>query len=209
MDAASLIGTDSFENGKVVFREGPVYRCALNGGFGILDEINMAKNEALAVLHSVLDFRRVIDVPGYDRIVLKDETRFIATMNYNYAGTRELNEALSSRFVVIQMPPITQEDLQRLLKKQFPDMLDKYVKQFALLFLDFQKKCENTELSTKALDLRGMLDAIDLMHKGLSVKEALDLGITNKTFDIYEKQLIHDVINAKISSKRLPSEIFQ
>ena len=209
MDAASLIGTDSFENGKVVFREGPVYRCALNGGFGILDEINMAKNEALAVLHSVLDFRRVIDVPGYDRIVLKDETRFIATINYNYAGTRELNEALSSRFVVIQMPPITQEDLQRLLKKQFPDMLDKYVKQFALLFLDFQKKCENTELSTKALDLRGMLDAIDLMHKGLSVKEALDLGITNKTFDIYEKQLIHDVINAKISSKRLPSEIFQ
>ena len=107
------------------------------------------------------------------------------------------------------MPPITQEDLQRLLKKQFPDMLDKYVKQFALLFLDFQKKCENTELSTKALDLRGMLDAIDLMHKGLSVKEALDLGITNKTFDIYEKQLIHDVINARISSKRLPSEIFQ
>ena len=209
MDAASLIGTDSFENGKVVFREGPVYRCALNGGFGILDEINMAKNEALAVLHSVLDFRRVIDVPGYDRIVLKDETRFIATMNYNYAGTRELNEALSSRFVVIQMPPITQEDLQRLLKKQFPDMLDKYVKQFALLFLDFQKKCENTELSTKALDLRGMLDAIDLMNKGLSVKEALDLGITNKTFDIYEKQLIHDVINARISSKLLPSEIFQ
>ena len=209
MDAASLIGTDSFENGKVVFREGPVYRCALNGGFGILDEINMAKNEALAVLHSVLDFRRVIDVPGYDRIVLKDETRFIATMNYNYAGTRELNEALSSRFVVIQMPPITQEDLQRLLKKQFPDMLDKYVKQFALLFLDFQKKCENTELSTKALDLRGMLDAIDLMHKGLSVKEALDLCITNKTFDIYEKQLIHDVINARISSKLLPSEIFQ
>ena len=209
MDAASLIGTDSFENGKVVFREGPVYRCALNGGFGILDEINMAKNEALAVLHSVLDFRRVIDVPGYDRIVLKDETRFIATMNYNYAGTREMNEALSSRFVVIQMPSITQEDLQRLLKKQFPDMIDKYVKQFALLFLDFQKKCENTELSTKALDLRGMLDAIDLMHKGLSVKEALDLGITNKTFDIYEKQLIHDVINARISSKLLPSEIFQ
>ena len=138
MDAASLIGTDSFENGKVVFREGPVYRCALNGGFGILDEINMAKNEALAVLHYVLDFRRVIDVPGYDRIVLKDETRFIATMNYNYVGTREMNEALSSRFVVIQMPPITQEDLQRLLKKQFPDMIDKYVKQFALLFLDFQ-----------------------------------------------------------------------
>ena len=65
MDASSLIGTDTFRNGKVEFRPGPVYSCACSGGFGIFDEINMARNEALAVLHSALDFRRVIDVPGY------------------------------------------------------------------------------------------------------------------------------------------------
>ena len=68
MDAASLIGMDTFENGQVTFRPGPVYLCAQHGGFGILDEINMAKNEALAVLHATLDFRRAIDVPGYDRV---------------------------------------------------------------------------------------------------------------------------------------------
>lgn len=82
----------------------------------------MARNEALAVLHSALDFRRVIDVPGYERIPLAESTRFIATMNYNYAGTRELNEALASRFVVIQMPAASQADLQRILSDQFPDM---------------------------------------------------------------------------------------
>ena len=60
MDAASLIGMDTFAGGQVVFRPGPVYRCAQCGGFGVLDEINMAKNEALAVLHAVLDFRRAI-----------------------------------------------------------------------------------------------------------------------------------------------------
>ena len=54
MDAASLIGMDTFEGGQVKFRPGPVYRCAQSGGFGVLDEINMAKNEALAVLHAVL-----------------------------------------------------------------------------------------------------------------------------------------------------------
>ena len=58
MDAASLIGMDTFVGGQVTFRPGPVYLCAKNGGFGILDEINMAKNEALAVLHATLDFRR-------------------------------------------------------------------------------------------------------------------------------------------------------
>lgn len=106
MDAASLIGMDTFEGGEVRFRPGPVYLCAKHGGFGVLDEINMAKNEALAVLHATLDFRRAIDVPGYERVEVDPAARFIGTMNYGYAGTRELNEALTSRFVVIQMPSI-------------------------------------------------------------------------------------------------------
>ena len=104
-DAASLIGTDTFKNGEVSFRPGPITQCATLGGFGVLDEINMAKNESLAVLHATLDFRRVIDVPGYDRIAMDPAARFIATMNYGYAGTRELNEALVSRFVVIEIRP--------------------------------------------------------------------------------------------------------
>ena len=84
--------------------------------------------------------------PGYDRIPLAEETRFIATMNYGYAGTRELNEALTSRFAVVQMPTITQDNLEKLLRAQFPDLTAKYVHQFALLFLDLQKKlrqCRN------------------------------------------------------------------
>ena len=81
MDAASLIGMDTFVGGEVTFRPGPVYLCAKNGGFGILDEINMAKNEALAVLHATLDFRRAIDVPGYDRVEVDEAARFIGTMN--------------------------------------------------------------------------------------------------------------------------------
>ena len=208
-DAASLMGTDNFQDGAVTFRPGPVYECGAQGGFGVLDEINMARNEALAVLHSVLDFRRVIDVPGYERISVAEDTRFIATMNYNYAGTRELNEALASRFVVIQMPPLIQDDLQRLLKDQFPDLTAKYNKQFALLFLDLQKKCENGELTEKALDLRGTLDAISLMQKGIPVRDALDLGITNKIFDSYEQGLIRDVIAARLPAKLRPSEVFE
>ena len=154
MDAASLIGMDTFEGGQVKFRPGPVYRCAQSGGFGVLDEINMAKNEALAVLHAVLDFRRAIDVPGYERIPLAEETRFIATMNYGYAGTRELNEALVSRFAVIDMPPISAENLKKLLKREYPTLRDEWAEQFSGLFEDIRKKCDSAEISTKALDLR-------------------------------------------------------
>ena len=58
------------------------------------------------------------------------------------------------------MPTITQDNLEKLLRAQFPDLTAKYVHQFALLFLDLQKKCDSAEISTKALDLRGMLDAL-------------------------------------------------
>ena len=201
MDAASLIGMDTFVDGAVTFRPGPVYRCAQCGGFGVLDEINMAKNEALAVLHAVLDFRRAIDVPGYERIPLAEETRFIATMNYGYAGTRELNEALASRFVVVDMPAITTEGLVKLLKREFPALRDDYAQQFAGLFQDIQKKCDGGELSTKPLDLRGLLDALRLIRRGVRAGMALDMGITNKAFDSYEQDLIRDVIAGRIPAK--------
>lgn len=209
VDAAGLIGMDTFEDGQVRFRPGPVYQCAKFGGFGILDEINMAKNEALAVLHSALDFRRVIDVPGYDRIPMDDATRFIATMNYGYAGTRELNEALASRFVVIQMPTITQENLEKLLATHFPGLKKKYRSQFAQMFFELQKKCESAEISTKALDLRGLMDALDLMRTGIPAGAALDMGITNKAFDSYEQSLIRDVTALRISPKLTRRELFE
>lgn len=208
VDAASLIGADTLKDGKVVFREGPICQCARLGGFGVLDEVNMAKNEALAVLHATLDFRRVIDVPGYERIELDPATRFIGTMNYGYAGTRELNEALTSRFAVIQMPAIDGDGLDRLLGEEFPSLEKKYRGQFVQLFLDLQKKCESAEISSKALDLRGMLDALRLIRRGIGAGTALDMGITNKAFDSYEQGLIRDVIAARIPSKLDRSRLF-
>lgn len=208
-DAASLIGADTFKDGKVSFRQGPIYKCAARGGFGILDEINMAKNESLAVLHATLDFRRIIDVPGYDRIELSPCTRFIATMNYGYAGTRELNEALASRFMVINMPIIAEDNLVKLLRSQFPALKDDFARQLAGLFEDIRKKCDSSEISTKALDLRGLMSAVSLVQNGLSMGQALELGIINKSFDDFERQLVADIIAAKISRKLTAADIFE
>ena len=198
VDAAALIGADTLQDGQVAFREGPVCQCARLGGFGVLDEVNMAKNEALAVLHATLDFRRVIDVPGYRRIPLDPAARFIGTMNYGYAGTRELNEALVSRFVVLDMPVISQENLQKLLRQGFPELKTTWVEQFAALFQDLRLKCDSGEISTKALDLRGLLSALHLMEKGISSGQALELGIINKAFDPFERQLVADAVWSRV-----------
>ena len=208
-DAASLIGTDTFKNGEVSLRHGPIYKCAEEGGFGVLDEINMAKNESLSVLHATLDFRRIIDVPGYDRIALSPATRFIATMNYGYAGTREVNEALASRFMVINMPIISAENLRKLLLTANPMLKDEYADQLVELFQEIRKKCDSSEISTKALDLRGLMASVKLVEQGLTLSQALEMGIVNKTFDDFERQLVSDILAARIADNIGKEHIFK
>lgn len=203
-----LIGTDTFRNNEVQLRRGSISRCAQYGGFGILDEINMAKNDAISVLHAALDYRRSIDVPGYEKIDLHPATRFIGTMNYGYAGTRELNEALVSRFLVIDMPAHTEETLTYVLEQMFPEMKNKARRQLVGLFLDLQLKAENGEISTKCLDLRGLAAAVRTMKRGLSPYLALRMGIVNKSFDIFEKEIIQDVVSTRIPDNWTSDDIF-
>ena len=198
-DSSTLIGTDTFTGGEVRLRRGPVAQAAEEGGFCILDEINMAKNEAMAVMHSVLDYRRLIDVPGYQPIPMHPATRFIATMNYGYAGTRELNEALVSRFVVIRMPTLEEGQLRRLLLADAPGASEEDVKRCVGLFLDLNEKAVNGEISTRPVDMRGMVAALRMMDDGMAAKDAIALGITNKCFDEYEHQLVQDVVMTRFA----------
>ena len=207
-DSTYMIGTDTFKDGEVRFRPGPVYICAEEGGFCILDEINMARNEALAVLHSILDFRRTVHIPGYRDFTVNPASRFIATMNYGYAGTRELNEALASRFVIIRMPEISEDNLKRLIAGEFPQLKRRYVEDFSGLFKDISKKSLSGEITSASVDLRGLLDAIRLITAGLPVYSALDMGITNKTFDQYEQTLIRDIISSRISASATREAMF-
>lgn len=200
MDAAMMLGSDTFRDGQVQFRPGPFYECASQGGFCILDEINMARNEALAALHSMLDFRRILDIPGYGRLKMHPATRFIATMNYGYAGTRELNEALASRFAVIALPPANEHMLANLLEKQYGHLSDKIRSSVIALFMDLQLKYQQGEISSKAVDLRGLLGALGIYQQGLGLRSALQMGLVNKVFNEDERQIIQDLLDLRIGN---------
>ena len=207
-DSSSLIGTDTFRNNEVQLRKGSVYRCAEEGGFGVFDEINMAKNDAASVLHATLDYRRMIDVPGYERIELHPAARFIGTMNYGYAGTRELNEALVSRFLVIDMPELSEENLRKIIRHDYPGIKEAAEDAFCGLFLDLQTKAQNSEISTKALDLRGLLGSLGAVEIGLSPYQAVQMGITNKAFDIFEKEIVSDMVMTRIPEDWTKENVF-
>ena len=207
-EASFLIGADTYDGDRVIFRPGPIYLTAENGGFVVLDEINMARNEALAVLHSALDFRQIIDVPGYRKVKVSPAARFIATMNYGYAGTRDLNAALASRFAVLNMPVVSEEDLKKLITNRFPKINTQICDQFMKLFYELEKKAAHADISDRAVDLRGLLDALRLIEKGLTSGAALDMCIVNKTFDPFEQNLVRDVVNARIPGDLMAAHVF-
>jgi MoxR-like ATPase len=168
----------------------------------------MAKNDAVSVLHATLDYRRIIDVPGYDKIKLHPETRFIGTMNYGYAGTRELNEALVSRFLVIDMPVVDEEMIMKIMTTNFPEAKTDALTQLAGIFLDLQLKATSGEITTKPVDLRGLISAVKTIKRGLNPISAVKMGITNKSFDNFEKEIVEDVIATRIPKAWTSENVF-
>ena len=99
---------------------------------------------------------------------------------------------------MIDMPAQNEETLQFIFDQMFPDARQEAVRQFIGLFLDLQLKALNSEISTKALDLRGLLAAMKIVDAGLAPLKAVKMGIVNKTFDVFEKEIVEDVVMTRI-----------
>ena len=76
------------------------------------------------------------------------------------------------------------------------------------MFYDLQKKAEVGEISTRSVDLRGLLDAIGLIEMGIKPRRALKSGLVNKAFDEYERKIVEDTLNTTASSTWKAEDIF-
>lgn len=76
------------------------------------------------------------------------------------------------------------------------------------LFLDLQLKASNGEISTKAIDLRGLMAAVKTIRCGLAPALAVRMGIVNKSFDTFEKEIINDVVMTRIPEAWTETDIF-
>ena len=86
--------------------------------------------------------------------------------------------------------------------------LEKAVEQFIGVFMDLQKKSVNSEISTKSLDLRGLLSAMKIVRAGLSPLAAVQMGVVNKTFDIFEKEIVDDVVRTRIPEEWTKDDVY-
>ena len=91
----------------------------------------------------------------------------------------------------------------------FPRARKEAVEQFAGVFLDLQLKALNSEISTKALDLRGLLGAMKIVEAGPFSKESRSDGVVNKTFDIFEKEIVEDAVRTRIPEEWTRRDVYE
>ena len=121
LDKIELLGKYELKDNMTKWIDGPILKAMRDGYWVVFDEINMAKPDILSVLHSLLDHRRQIIVKEHKNDVVKAHPNFrvFATMNYNYEGTSELNQAFKDRFGVVlhlsYMPP--KQEIKLLIQK--------------------------------------------------------------------------------------------
>lgn len=94
-------------NGKTVWADGILIQAMKEGYWFLGDEINAAPAEINFVYHSLLDDdgRVVLAEKGNEVVIPHPNFRFFGAMNppTEYAGTKELNKALMSRFGVLKV----------------------------------------------------------------------------------------------------------
>ncbi|MEI4768218.1 MoxR family ATPase [Psychrobacillus sp. FJAT-51614] len=202
LDAEALLGfkTIVLNEGlnSIEFVEGPVIEAMKKGHILYIDEINMAKSETLPILHSVLDYRRMLTNP-FTGEVIKAHPDFsvIAAINEGYIGTTPMNEALKNRFVSYSIPYISGELLEKLWLNLFPSSPKELHTLMLNLAEDLMNQVKQGLLSEEAASIRSMQYAMELAEY-IDPMRAITYAIAEKLEDDQEKKLVLELASSWI-----------
>lgn len=198
LDAESLLGfkTLAYEDGKqqIEFVPGPVTNAMRAGTFLYIDEINMAKPEALPIINGVLDYRRTVTNPFTNEIITAAEGfNVIGAINEGYVGTVPLNEALKNRFTVIEVPYIQGEQLKTLLQTDTKLNDAKTIDLFVKLSRDLINAVAQGRIAEDAASIRALVDACDLSTM-IPPERAVRRTIIDKLEEGREKEFVENIV---------------
>lgn len=181
---------------RVGFDPGILLNAVERGEVVVIDEVNMLIPEVTSILHGLLDWQKVLSVPGYGQVNAPDSFRLIGAMNYGYAGTKPLNEAFQDRFRSVQVPHLTTGLLSNLIstqtgcKKSTGDKL-------ADVFQRLSGGVANGDISERVLSVRSLFRAAREEEYGYDNLKNITMSVlTEGLGDQFERDQIKDIVDA-------------
>lgn len=176
-----LLGKFVLENGATKWIDGPLVEALRKGYHVVLDELNSALPEVLFSLHALLDHERAVVLQEKDgeRVKAHSDFRLWATINpVSYAGTRNLNAAFMSRFIIIDIKPLEPvQERKLLIEKTKAD--DKVLDLLLNLSTELRQK-KKEGLIEYFCSTRDLEQAAALTMEGVPTNQAVVYAIINK-----------------------------
>lgn len=163
----------------VGFQKGLLVEAMEVGGFYEFGEGNTCKADVCVAIHSALDDRREADVNNYKLVKAHKNFSFVLTMNIDYEGCNELNQAFRDRFMTIPFP--SPEDITKILKDACPQASDDNILVCNKLYQALLNRVEELQ-SDDIVTIRGYINAIK-MSVHLPLRTALECCIAYNVSD--------------------------
>ncbi len=175
-----ILGKFLLAKEETVWQDGILTTAVRKGQWIIFDEINSCSPEILFAIHGLLDEEKALVLPEKDneRIPAHKDFRFLASMNPDdYAGTKTLNQAFISRFVIINIQHIAEDNEIKFLINKYK-ISEAKAKSIVSLGSELRKMKTNQEIdyfcSTRDLEM-----VAQLLSK-LSLENAFKVAVFNK-----------------------------
>lgn len=178
-----LEGRFQLKGQETYFQYGVLVMAMREGKGLILDEINAALPDTLFVIHAMLEDPPRLFIPETDETIqAHPDFCVIATMNptHEYAGTRQLNMALYSRFAaVVRFQPLSGDKLAKAIMAHLPSAPTDTVTRVVDV-VDQLAALRKEEKLTTPIGVREAIAAVAFATDGLTLKESLVAAIANK-----------------------------
>ena len=195
-DFSPLINALQKGETEVEFQPSALIRAMIEGGIIVFDEINTGHPSILSLINPILDDRKRIQVPGYGLVVAHENFRVFATMNKDYQGTFELNEATASRFSpIVFTEPASIKDI---IKKNVPNVTKETLTECDKLYVKIRNETVSGRMQSQSINIRAFIFACLQVEWGIPIKTALIKNVADSCPDLDDRKAIGEMINLMI-----------
>ena len=207
------------------FIEGKLVQSIKNGDWILLDEINLAPEDVLNKVISIIDKTVLLtEKADVENIKIHPEFRMFCCMNphHSSAGKKQLNPILRSKMTEIFVDELNKpKDILPIVEINLPDMIEReYILKITTFYLEIKEKIKNLQIhyGTKkpSIGLRNLVRALKYVNAALTneevtfgtkraLYEALILNFTTQV-DEESKEIMIEMIKDIVFSKNLPNK---
>ena len=182
---------------EVSFQPSVLVTAMERGSWLVIDEFNTGAPSVMAVLNSVLDARKRIQVPGYGLVEASEGFRVFATMNPEYEGTFALNPATSSRFNHIMFRAA--DKIGPIILSRVPSAKKDFIRDAEKIYTEIRKSIDTGKFSQESMNVRGFIEAAKMVELGRGNKKALLTCVANGIMEMDDRNSIKSAIEVSIA----------